>query len=773
MSKMVTVLIAVLMIATCTNGPNNNFLVHDLQELQAAIKKASPGDEIVMAKGVWQDVEIKFQGTGTLKQPIVLRAEIPGEVSIEGQSSLQLAGEYLVVKDLYFRNGFTPSNSVIEFRIDKDQVANHSSIVNCVIDGFTQKNRFTSDHWVEFWGRHNSLEFCSITGKANNGPTVRVYLKGNKNIRNYHRIVNNYFGPRPRKGGPHGETMQIGDSGTSMTPSYVFVENNLFDRCNGEVEVISSKSNFNEFRNNVFYHCEGSLVMRHGNYCVIDGNYFIGDENSQFNGGVRIINTGHSVTNNYFYRISGIEFRSPLAIMNGIPKSPLNRYNQVTDVVVAYNTWIDCKAPWQLGVGANMDKRDILPKSEIRSARPIRTILANNIIYNRISDPNPVQAYDKVDGIKFRNNLLDNAGGVDPGVKGIVTADLRMEKLSEWMLIPTQDQGTDLSTVFPGFEFDKINKDISGNSRQGSNSIGAMVAGGKSPQISIITANYGAVWYPLNAIEKEPVVSVYTPGEQTLQDLILEADDGDIIELPVLPIEVTQSIPVDKRITIRGKTSDTKGSLIYSGPAATPLFRMLPRGELILENMNLRGEGPQLAFETAKKNMSPGYNLWLEKVDIQNFETILQTYRGSFADTISVNNSVLTNCRNGMVLAAELDDKGDYNAASVTIRNSRFENIDQNILNYYRGGYDESTIGGVLLVEDSEFQNCGSMEQTKILLKTRGIINVDIRNNLFKNNPVKLVALLWGAKNNSHSGNEIQNSGSIRVEEQLKQKLMY
>ena len=123
-----------------------------------------------------------------------------------------------------------------------------------------------------------------------------------------------------------------------MAPSHTLVANNFFDHCNGEVEVISSKTNFNEFRNNVFYKSEGSLVTRHGNYCIVDGNIFIGDEKSEQIGGVRLIGTGHWVTNNYFYNLNGQTFRSPLAVMNGIPKSPLNRYLQVTDVVVANNT---------------------------------------------------------------------------------------------------------------------------------------------------------------------------------------------------------------------------------------------------------------------------------------------------------------------------------------------------------------------------------------------------------------------------------------------------
>lgn len=95
----------------------------------------------------------------------------------------------------------------------------------------------------------------------------------------------------------------------------------------------------------------------------------------------------------------------------------------------------------------------------------------------------------------------------------------------------------------------------------------------------------------------------------------------------------------------------------------------------------------------------------------------------------------------------------------------------ENLNNYYID--DESTIGGNLLVKNSSFTNCGAKEKNGILLNTRGIVNVDISDNEFKNNPVTLVALLWGAKNNSHSNNRIKNSGKILVEENLKMKLMY
>ncbi len=772
MSKIFSLLSISILLITCSAEKGVEHFVSDAAELNSAIERAQPGDKIIMKNGVWENVNIEFEGFGTEHNPILLRAETPGEVYIEGQSSLKLSGEYLIVDGLYFRNGYTPSNSVITFRIDDEHIANHSTVMNCAIDGFTQKNRITTDHWVEFWGRHNSLESCSITGKANDGPTVRVFLKGNENINNHHQIVNNYFGPRPRKGGPHGETLQIGDSGTSMSPSYVNVENNLFDRCNGEVEVISSKSNFNVFRNNIFYHCEGSLVMRHGNYCTIDGNYFIGDAASEFNGGVRIINTGHWVTNNYFYRISGIEFRSPLAIMNGIPKSPLNRYNQVTDVVVAYNTWVDCKAPWQLGVGANMDMKDVLPKSEIRSARPIRTVIANNIIFNTTPDPHPIQTYDKIDGIKFRNNYLDNAGLKDAGFEGITPANLNMKQISDWLLVPEKEQSVDLSKTYQGFEFQKIASDIVGNSRHLNNAVGSSIPDGRSGKGAIDASKYGAPWFRLPE-SSIPTIYEYDRDEGSLAALLEKVSAGDIIYLPEGMINVAQSLEIDKRVTLRGADGDKRSIINYQGSEKTPLFQMKPRGELHLESALIQGTGLQYAFETLEIDMSPGYKLWIDDVGISDFDHVLLAHKGSFADTLTITNSHIHNCSSGIVLAAEIDDKGDYNAEFVTISNTSFENIGKNVLNFYRGGYDESTIGGYLRVRDCSFTRCGKYEESKILLKTRGIINVALRDNIFKNNPVKLVALLWGAKNNQHSGNKITGSGEIRVEQQLKLKLMY
>jgi poly(beta-D-mannuronate) lyase len=746
----------------------NTLKVTNDAELKTAISNAVPGDEIILANGVWKDIRIKFDSKGAKDNPITLRAETSGKVSIEGVSDLKIGGSYLIVKGLYFRNGYTPSQTVIDFHIDANKIANNCTVTDCVIEDYTQLNRVNDDHWVEFWGRHNELSNSYIAGKSNQGPTVMVILKGNEQINNYHKIINNHFGPRPRKGGPHGETIQLGDSGTSMAPCYTTVANNLFERCDGEVEIISNKSNDNIYRNNIFYKSEGSLVLRHGNYCTIDGNIFIGDDNSDFMGGVRLINTGHWITNNYFYKIKGNEFRSALAVMNGVPKAPQNRYNQVTDAVVAYNTFVDCSTPWQFSVGANMDKSSVLPEQEIRSARPTRTIVANNIIYNSGIAQAPIKAYDKVDGILFQNNAINTAYESKAKTKELKTNSFTMNKQSDWLYVPTTNQ----TEVYNGFDFEKITKDVFGLERSALNSIGAMVSPVDKSKGQINKKDFGASWFSNETPMPAPKTILVSSTKELLQ-AVSAAKSATIIELKKGVYTLNESLIIDKNITIQSKDTKNKATMVYAGKANSAAFLMVPKGNLTLNAVILKGNDNQNAFNTKEKDMASAYNLKITDSEFSNFDYVLKAYKDSFSDTISFDKSIIKDCKNGISLAAEDADLGEYNAEFVLINHCKFENVANNVLDYYRGGYDESTIGGNLVFKNNSILNSGKTEESGILLKIRGIVNVSISNNTFTNNAVKTITVLWGEKDQKEINNKIENSGEFKTEQNLKQKMMY
>ena len=766
--------LCMLLIACSNSKIVNSIKVTNIDELNKAIDSSEAGNQIILANGIWKDVQIKFRGKGTKDKPITIKAETTGKVTIEGESYLKFGGEYLVVEGLYFKNGFSPSNAVIDFKIsskDKpDEISNNCKVTNCVIEDFNKPKRDKSDLWVQFWGRHNTLSNCYIAGKTNRGPTVRVSIAGIESINNYHQIVNNHFGPRPVKGGPSGETIQLGDSYTSMSPSHTMVANNLFEECNGEVEVISSKTNFNIFKNNVFYKSEGSLVTRHGNYSMIDGNYFIGDGENENYGGIRIINTGHWVVNNYFYGLKGKSFRSPLAVMNGIPKSPLNRYNQVTDVVVAYNTYVNCSSPWQFGVGTNIAQAKVLPKSEIRSARAIRTTVANNIIYNEKGLESIVVENDKADGVAFMKNIINNQGVAFKDFDGgIIEASLDLKKISDNMYIPTGIPND--FEAFNGFDFNTIETDLLRVSRKDNNSIGAII--GKdvfNPNI-LDKSKYGTTWFSNEVEARDPVIHTVTNTEE-LQTKINIASNGDVISLIKGVYNIDKSVVINKTLTIQSEP-DAKAQLIFSGASNTPLFSLQPKGKLTINNIVLKGNISNYAFASLKQNMSNHFGLTVSNSEISNFNYVLKAYKESFAERITFENTTISNCENGIELSEEKNDKGDYNTEYLTINNCNFNTIKANVIDYYRGGYDESTIGGNLLLTNSTFINCGAKEKNKRLLNHNGIVNVNITKNTFKNNPVQFVSILWGAKNNVESDNNLMNSGQIKTEENLVMTMMY
>ncbi len=759
---------ALSLLVSCTSSVVTDNLVKNITEFNEAVAKAKPGDVVVLKDGVWKDVELVFNAEGTAESPITLRAETPGKVFIEGVSSLKFGGNYLVVDGLHFKNGYSPSEAVVAFGLDENKVANHCTLTNSVIQDFNKMSRDDSDLWVLLRGRHNTLSNCYLEGKTNRGPTVRVDVAGRESINNYHQIINNHFGPRPPKGGASGETIQIGDSFTSMSPSYTKVANNLFERCNGEVEIISSKTNFNEFRNNVFYQSEGSLVTRHGNYCTIDGNYFIGDGVNENYGGIRIINTGHTVTNNYFYSIIGKNFRSPLAVMNGIPKSPLNRYNQVTDLVVAYNTYVNCVSPWQFGVGTNISQKDVLPLSEIRSARPIRSLVANNVIYNDKGDASPIIEHDLADGVTFMSNAINNQGVAYKAYEGLENIDFNVKEIAPNIFMPSEVLNV---KAYQGFGFEEFSKDIFGNSRENDSSIGASVNPSAKDPMILDKSKYGTSWYSNEIEVREPTTHTVSNANE-LREKINESEQGDIIKLNSGTYTIASSLQIAKKITI---TSDDKSNTVlnYTGVENTPLFQLQPKGFLDLKNVVLEGNKTQYAFSSLKENMFTHFGLTVSECTIRNFNYVLKVYKESFAESISFQNTTVSDCENGLELSEETNDRGDYNTEYLTVNNCTFTNVKRNVIDYYRGGYDESTIGGNLLLTNSTFTNCGASEENGILINTRGIINVSISENTFQNNPVKLVALLWGAKNNTHANNEVFNSGEIRVEENLKLNLFY
>jgi poly(beta-D-mannuronate) lyase len=361
-----------------------------------------------------------------------------------------LSGEWLTVEGLVFIQGYTPKKTVIDFRTSSREYANNCTVSNCVIDTYNQTGNKISDHWVEIWGKENTVEHCYFGGKTNEGTTLVIWPNDSTSIRNNHRIHHNYFGYRPQLGINGGETIRIGTSDVCSNSSASIVEHNYFERCNGEVEIISNKSCDNRFLDNTFFECEGSLTLRHGNRAVVAGNWFIGNRKAN-TGGVRIINEGHQIYNNFFYQLRGKDFRSALTIMNAIPNSPPSGYAAVKNVTVANNTFFDCITPWNFCAGANERERTVKPES---------TLLINNLVYC-LSDEEMLMKSDNIDGITLQNNLLINQKGINQAL-GSVEGKLQLGKLRNMEVACTNYPGKEISCITSDILKNRVEKSVIG-----------------------------------------------------------------------------------------------------------------------------------------------------------------------------------------------------------------------------------------------------------------------------------------------------------------------
>ncbi len=385
-----------------------SYLVQDAAEYATASANLQPGDEIVLASGTWNNARLLLKGNGTAAAPITLRAQAPGQVVLTGQSDLRLAGQYLHVADLVFRDGYSPSDAVVAFRESSKAVARNSRVTGLVIDDYSNPDPADQDQWVMLYGAFNRLDHSQLRGKTNAGPTVVVVRDATQGLDNQHRIDHNWFGPRPALGVNGGETLRVGTSDTSLSDSNSTVEANWFEGCDGETEIISNKSGGNTYRGNVFYRSAGSLTLRHGNGNRVLDNVFIG-EGKAGTGGVRVINAQQQVSNNYFQALAGSSNRAGLAVMHGQANAALSGYSPVVDALIERNTFVDV-AKVSFGVGYNAASGIVVPPSSSQ--------FRGNLIVNR-NGANPVAVDGSLAGVAFSGNvqspLASTAlpGGVD------------------------------------------------------------------------------------------------------------------------------------------------------------------------------------------------------------------------------------------------------------------------------------------------------------------------------------------------------------------------
>jgi poly(beta-D-mannuronate) lyase len=369
--------------------------VADAAAFADAAKTVAAGDTIILQDGTWADARLKIHTSGTAEKPVTIKAQTPGKVVLTGDSRIALAGEHIVVDGLWFQN--PTGEEAIELRIDSDELANDCRITNCAVTNELQAAPGKSARFVSIYGARNRIDHCYIAGKTSEGTTVVAWLSNEATDQGQHHIDHNHFGPRQKLGKNGGETIRLGDSKTSMQTAACVVENNLFEKCDGEAECISNKSCGNLYRFNTFKGVSGTLTLRHGNKCIVENNVFDG-AGAKGAGGVRVIGEYHIVIDNHFENLTGDKERSALCIMLGIPDSPANGYFQVKHAEITRNSFINCEH--NILIGMSGDKKATLP--------PVETHISDNYIQTTKGEAFEIKC--AADGVTTKNNS-DKKGG--------------------------------------------------------------------------------------------------------------------------------------------------------------------------------------------------------------------------------------------------------------------------------------------------------------------------------------------------------------------------
>jgi len=425
--------------------------------------EAKPGDVLVMTDGTWKDQAINFQSKGTTEKPITLRAKTPGKVVLTGKSSVTIDGEHLVVSGLQLEHGEATGDGV-------KLAGRNSRLTECAIVGGNYK------FFVHMFGTSNRMDHCYLADKTNDNPTLQIEVEGGPN---YHRLDHNHFGHRPPLRRNGGETIRVGYSHQSMTNSGTLVEHNLFERCDGELEIISNKSCENTYRANTFLDCAGMFTLRHGNRCVVEGNFFIG-HHKRGSGGIRIIGEDHLVINNY---IDGVE-NGGFWITSGISNSELKGYFQSRNCLIAFNTFVDSRGPAiELDAGFGSSRRTL---------RPENITIANNVF--ALTSGNLLKGTEGGSGYKWMGNIAWPAGA---GHSGVQFVDPQLKRSADGSWRPAQDSPT-RNAAEGNFPLVKI--DIDGQERKGRSAIGCdQITDAPVKNRLLTVADVGPAWMDAKA----------------------------------------------------------------------------------------------------------------------------------------------------------------------------------------------------------------------------------------------------------------------------------
>jgi poly(beta-D-mannuronate) lyase len=361
-------------------------------ELNAAVKSAAAGETITLKNGAYSNAAIRLEGKGTQGNPIMVKAETPGQVVLTGASTLDFVGEWITL-DGFKLEGVKATRTLIVFQDgSKGCRLTNSAILN---------SNSGDNNWIHVkLGTHHRIDHCRFAGM--NQPGMGIQFETSPTVPGDHRVDNCAFVDRAQGSGNGFETVRIGYSHQQDNLSRVTFERNLFLRQNGENEIISNKSTGNLILRNTFADNAGEFTCRHGDKARIEGNFFLRQDR-----GIRLIGSDHVVVNNYIADMKS----DGIVLYSGESNPAPTGYEAATNPIIAFNTIVNCPAGVVVGSG--------------KAVAPKNVRIANNAFL--VPAGNAMRIDQAPSGITYEGNLWQGRGSgfTSPGLK---QADLKLVK---------------------------------------------------------------------------------------------------------------------------------------------------------------------------------------------------------------------------------------------------------------------------------------------------------------------------------------------------------
>ncbi|TKG97141.1 hypothetical protein EYV94_01570 [Puteibacter caeruleilacunae] len=280
---------------------SSKIVVGSESELKQIIT-TSDVDTVYIKNGQYSQFKIEITKSGTKTNPLVIAAETPGEVIFDDNTCIVVSGNHVELSGIFFKdgleaNGMDGGQPVIDIKGDYCRVtecaffqchnrACIASLYQKEEDRMPQYTRIDHCYFADNFGWRLYLDL----GQRVPGDDLKYAM--------YYRVDHCYFSTPFKLGANTGSAMRIGLG--QLGYGRCVIDNNLFERQNGEVELIENKSHENVYLFNTFKNCESQMSFRQGHQTVFLHNHFIGDDPDRKCGGLGMWMDRHVVAGNYF-----------------------------------------------------------------------------------------------------------------------------------------------------------------------------------------------------------------------------------------------------------------------------------------------------------------------------------------------------------------------------------------------------------------------------------------------------------------------------------------